>query len=118
MRALAIALFYALGTAIGGLGAPALFGTLLGTHQPVLLFYGYAAGAGLMLLAAAAEWVLGVDSERKSLEDVAAPLKAEAPQAPVLPRETQPARRDPVSGVFDAARGLFSRPSTQQGGNG
>ncbi len=111
MRALAIALFYALGTAIGGLGAPALFGALLDTRQPLWLFYGYAAGAGLMILAAAAEMVLGVDSEGKSLEDIATPLKGEAP----VPREARPAGRPGVLvGASQAARGLFS-PGRGQG---
>jgi MFS family permease len=88
MRALAIALFYALGTAIGGLGAPALFGSLNDTNDPVMLFYGYLFGAGLMLAAAATELVLGVASEQKALEDVATPLSSEqlagtpVPQAP------------------------------------
>jgi MFS family permease len=81
MRALAIALFYAVGTAIGGLGAPALFGVLLDTHQRGWLVIGYLAGAGLMLAAAAVELVLGVAAERKSLEDVTAPLSAEQPDA-------------------------------------
>jgi MFS family permease len=78
MRALAIALFYALGTAIGGLGAPALFGRLL-EIDPRTLGYGYQFGAVLMLLAAGVEWWLGVDTERKALEDVAIPLSAEGP---------------------------------------
>jgi MFS family permease len=79
MRALAIALFYAVGTAIGGLGAPALFGVLIETGKPSALVIGYLAGAGLMIAAAATEWVLGVDSERKSLEDIATPLSSEEP---------------------------------------
>jgi hypothetical protein len=79
MRALAIAIFYAVGTAVGGLGAPALFGALLETGQRGALVAGYLAGAGLMLAAAAVELGLGVDSERKSLEDVATPLTAEGP---------------------------------------
>ncbi len=77
MRALAIALFYAVGTAIGGLMAPFLFGRLLDSGRPEWLVYGYWGGAGLMLLAAAVELVLGVATERKSLEDVAAPLTSE-----------------------------------------
>jgi MFS family permease len=81
MRALAIALFYAVGTAVGGLLAPALFGNLIQTNRRDLLVYGYWAGAGLMLLAAAVELWLGVATERKSLEDVAAPLSAEGPPA-------------------------------------
>ncbi len=76
MRALAIALFYSVGTAIGGLGAPALFGMLIDTGRADLLVWGYCGGAGLMLLAAGAELLLGVPSERKSLEDVAAPLSS------------------------------------------
>jgi MFS family permease len=80
MRALAIALFYALGTCIGGLGAPALFGRLLeGGLGP--LAAGYCFGAVLMLVAAAVEWWLGVDSEGKALEDVTSPLSSEEPTA-------------------------------------
>jgi MFS family permease len=86
MRALAIALFYAVGTAIGGLMAPSLFGALLESGRRDWLVYGYLAGAGLMLAAAAVELVLGVASERKSLEDVAAPLTTERPGMPPLPR--------------------------------
>jgi MFS family permease len=78
MRALAIALFYVIGTAVGGLLAPWLFGRLIETDQRGAIATGYLIGAGLMLLAAAAEWFLGVASERKSLEDVASPLSAEA----------------------------------------
>lgn len=81
MRALAIALFYVIGTAIGGLLAPALFGALIETDRRGAIAVGYLIGAGLMLAAAAAEWFLGVDSERKSLEEVASPLSAEEPSA-------------------------------------
>src|SRR5581483_1708699 len=79
MRALAIALFWAIGTGIGGLGAPAYFGYLVGTGQPHLLAHGYYLGAGLMILAAGAELMFGVASERKSLEAVATPLSTERP---------------------------------------
>jgi len=78
MRALAIALFYVLGTAIGGLLAPTLFGALIETDRRSAIATGYLIGAGLMLVAAAAEMVLGVASERKALEDVTSPLSAEA----------------------------------------
>jgi MFS family permease len=74
VRALAIAFFYALGTAIGGVGAPWLFGVLIGTGQPAAIASGYALGAALMLAAAAVAWWLGVAAERKSLEEVARPL--------------------------------------------
>jgi MFS family permease len=74
VRALSIAFFYALGTGIGGIGAPWLFGVLVGTGQPLAIASGYALGALLMLIAAAFAWRLGVAAERKPLEDVARPL--------------------------------------------
>jgi MFS family permease len=79
MRALAIALFYAIGTAVGGLAAPALFGSLVETGRREPLFWGYMLGAGLMVAAALVEWWLGVDTEQMSLEDVATPLSARGP---------------------------------------
>jgi MFS family permease len=81
MRALAIALFYAVGTAVGGLVAPALFGTLIDTGQRGWLVVGYLIGAALMLVAAAVEWWLGLDAEQKALEHIASPLSAERPEA-------------------------------------
>jgi MFS family permease len=74
-RALAIALFYALGTLIGGVAAPALFGRLIGAGISAVA-WGYAAAAALMLAAAATELRFGIDAEGKSLEDVATPLSA------------------------------------------
>ncbi len=79
MRALAIAVFFALGTAAGGVLAPWLFGILIGTGARTAVFWGYALGAALMLAAAAVEMRLGVNSERASLEEVAAPLSAARP---------------------------------------
>ncbi len=76
VRALAIALFYALGTGIGGVGAPWLFGILIGTGSPVAIAGGYLLGAVLMLIAAGVALKLGVAAERRSLEDVARPLSA------------------------------------------
>jgi MFS family permease len=75
-RAMAIAFFYAIGTAAGGLFAPWLFGILIGTGDRALLSLGYYAGAALMLIAAFCEVVMGVNAERKSLETVALPLSA------------------------------------------
>jgi MFS family permease len=74
MRALAIALFYVIGTAVGGLVAPFFFGSLIETGKPGGIAAGYLVGAGLMIFAAVAELVLGVATERKSLEDIASPL--------------------------------------------
>jgi len=62
-RALAIAVFYAVGTAIGGILAPWLFGTLIGTGSRWNVFYGYSGAAVLMLGAAAMELRFGVNAE-------------------------------------------------------
>ena len=74
VRALAIALFYAVGTAIGGIAGPALFGALIDTGSRSSVFAGYCLGAILMLVAAVVGWRYGVAAERRSLESVAAPL--------------------------------------------
>jgi MFS family permease len=76
VRALSIALFYALGTAVGGIAAPWLFSALIGTGEPVAVAWGYALGAAMMLVAAAAEAWLGVAAERRPLEEVARPLSS------------------------------------------
>ena len=69
MRAKAIAFFFAIGTAIGGIGAPLLFGALIGTHERKSLLLGYLLGAGLMLVGALVEILWGVKAERKPLEE-------------------------------------------------
>jgi MFS family permease len=74
LRALAIALFYAFGTALGGVVGPWLFGSLVGTGERSAIGWGYALGACLMLLGAAAALGLGIAAERRPLEDIAAPL--------------------------------------------
>jgi MFS family permease len=76
VRALAIAFFYAVGTGIGGVAAPWLFGVLIDTGSRLSLFGGYLLGASLMLAAAVVVFRFGVDAERKSLEAVAVPLSA------------------------------------------
>lgn len=75
-RALAIAIFYALGTAIGGTAAPSLFGYLIATGSQWALAGGYMFAAALMLAAALAEVKWGVDAERQSLEAIARPLSS------------------------------------------
>ncbi|ARM74817.1 MFS transporter [Acidianus manzaensis] len=74
IRAMAIAFFYAVGTALGGVASPAIFGALIATKQPLFLFYGYLLGAGLMAAAGVVEILFGVNAERKSLEEVAKPI--------------------------------------------
>jgi MFS family permease len=78
IRGLAIAIFYAIGTLVGGVGAPALFGKLIQSGSRSALFWGYLLGAGLMIGAAAIEMILGVSAERQSLEKIAAPLSSRA----------------------------------------
>jgi MFS family permease len=75
-RALAIACFYALGTAAGGVVAPWLFGMLVGSGQRAEVFLGYLLGASLMVAAALTELAIGVKAERQPLEAVARPLSA------------------------------------------
>ena len=74
IRALAIAIFYAIGTGIGGIAGPLLFGALIDTGSRTSLFGGYLLGAVLMIGAAAVAWRWGIAAERKSLEQVAQPL--------------------------------------------
>ncbi|MDA8521603.1 MFS transporter [Acidovorax sp. NCPPB 4044] len=74
MRALAISLFYAVGTGVGGFAAPALFGALIETGSRENVFAGYLLGAALVLLAAGVTWRWAVDAERKPLEEIAPPL--------------------------------------------
>jgi MFS family permease len=76
VRALAIALFYAIGTGIGGILGPALFGALIESGSRNSVFAGYLFGSILMIAAAGLAWRLCVASERRPLEDVARPLAA------------------------------------------
>jgi MFS family permease len=75
-RALAIAFFYAVGTALGGAVSPWLFGTLVASGERSAVFNGYLLGAGLMIVAALTELAIGIKAERQPLESVARPLSA------------------------------------------
>jgi hypothetical protein len=70
IRAMAIALFYSIATAIGGISGPVLFG------NAARVFVAYLVGAGYMIFAAVVELILGVRVEGKSLENIATPLTA------------------------------------------
>jgi MFS family permease len=78
LRAVAISLFYAAGTLVGGVAAPAIFGHLIQSGSRAEIFWGYVAAMVLMLGAAGAEAVWGVKAERQSLEDIATPLSSRA----------------------------------------
>ena len=92
LRAMAIAFFYAVGTAAGGLLAPLLFGALMETTDPrPNVVWGYVFGALLMLGAAVVEGVWGVDAEKKTLEQIAPPLGSEHLRQPGEVEMTHPA---------------------------
>ncbi|TQI73413.1 putative MFS family arabinose efflux permease [Bosea sp. AK1] len=76
MRALAIAMFYAVGTGAGGIAGPWLFGILIDTGSRGSVFGGYLLGAALMLAAAAIAGRFAIRAERQPLESVARPLNA------------------------------------------
>src|SRR5262249_57008649 len=76
VRSLALAFFYALGTGIGGVAGPWLFGVLIDTGSRWSLFGGYLVGSVLMLAAAVIAARYGVAAERKPLESVSRPLAA------------------------------------------
>jgi MFS family permease len=76
-RALAIALFFAIGTAVGGITGPALFGQLIGSGNVELVAIGFFIGAAAMALGGLAELKFGVRAEQQSLESIAKPLTVE-----------------------------------------
>jgi MFS family permease len=80
-RALCIAFFYAIGTAVGGISGPLIFGKLIDNASAdkdiTAIAIGYFIGAALMIGGGLVEAFLGVKAEGQSLEDIAAPLTAE-----------------------------------------
>ena len=76
-RALAIAFFYAVGTAIGGITGPLLFGRLINSGDRAVVSIAFYIGAAVMIGAGVVELFLGVKAEKANLEDLAQPLTAE-----------------------------------------
>ncbi|MBS0641547.1 MAG: MFS transporter [Acetobacteraceae bacterium] len=76
-RAMAIAVFFALGTLLGGVTAPLIFGWLIGTGVQWYVAGGYFFAGLLMLVAAVAEVRLGVEAAGRPLEEIAEPLSGE-----------------------------------------
>lgn len=69
-------MFFAIAQCFGAIG-PIFYGWLIGEGEdPGKLFIGYLIGAAVMIIGGVVEWILGVDAEGKSLEDVAVPLSA------------------------------------------
>ena len=88
-RALAIAFFFAIGTAAGGITGPLLFSKLVSTGKVPDTVLAFCIGASLMVIAGIVEIFLGVNAERRSLEDIAQPLTAA--EATVQPRQAHAA---------------------------
>ena len=76
-RALAIAFFYAVGTAVGGITGPLLFGHLIDSGSLGQVAFGFYLGAAVMAIGGIAELLFGVRAEQRSLEDIATPLTAQ-----------------------------------------
>jgi MFS family permease len=76
IRAFTIAIFYAIGTLIGGVAAPVFFGVLINTGSKGMVSIGYAIGAALMILGAGFELKIGVEAAGKSLESISKPLQS------------------------------------------
>ncbi len=90
-RALAIAFFYAVGTAIGGITGPLLFGNLINSKRLSDVATGFFIGAVVMAIGGLAELLFGVRAEQQPLESIAEPLTAEdAEQAPGGGEEREP----------------------------
>jgi MFS family permease len=77
IRALAIAFFYAIGTAVGGIIGPALFGVLIGSKSFTWAMVGFLIAAAWLIGAGISAFFFAVDAEQKSLEEVAEPLSKE-----------------------------------------
>lgn len=80
-RALAIALFYAVGTAVGGISGPLLFGHFIHSGSADQVATGFLIGAGAMAVGGVVELLCGVRAEGRSLEHIATPLTAEEAEA-------------------------------------
>ncbi len=94
-RALAIALFYAVGTAVGGISGPLVFGQFVHSGNLDHVATGFLIGAGAMALGGIAELLFGVRAEGRSLEAIAEPLTASGEPIPAEePSERALRRRD------------------------
>jgi MFS family permease len=83
LRAQAISFFFAISQLCGGVVAPKVFGWLIGEgNDRTPLFIGYVGGGLIMLVGGLIAAWLGIDAERKSLEDVARPLSLVTPARP------------------------------------
>ena len=94
VRALAIAFFYAIGTAIGGITGPLIFERLASTGDPSQVMIGFLIGAIVMAIGGIAEIFLGVRAEQQGLEDIAAPLTAVGEDEEAQPDQRAPSEQE------------------------
>lgn len=95
-RALAIAFFFAVGTGIGGIAGPLLFGHLIESGETGQLAIGFAIGAVVMAIGGIAALLYGVAAEGKSLEDIAKPLTAEDADETGADEDDDPERQERI----------------------
>ena len=96
-RALAIAFFYAVGTGLGGIIGPLLFGHLIATNDRTWVMVAFLIGAGVMAIGGIAEIFLGVNAEQEQLEDIAKPLTAEEAETGKLAGDDEGAADEPTA---------------------
>jgi MFS family permease len=81
-RALCIAVFYAVGTGIGGVIGPQVFNRMVSTHSYEQVFLAFGLGAIMMIIGGVAELLFGVKAEGEALESIAKPLTVEDSPSP------------------------------------
>jgi MFS family permease len=112
IRALAIAFFYAIGTGIGGIIGPVLFGKLIGSKSFTETMVGFLIAAGWLIAAGITAFFLAVDAEQKPLEEVAEPLSVEGgdegTEGPADHGRDQRDRRERRTGVGWSPRYAYS----------
>jgi hypothetical protein len=74
IRAVTIAFFYAIGSALGGIAGPIIFASEVESGKPSQVLVGYLIAAALMIGGGVLELILGVPAEQRTLEDVSEPL--------------------------------------------
>jgi MFS family permease len=107
-RALAIAFFFAVGTAAGGIAGPLLFGHLINTGDPGQVAIGFYIGAAVMALGGIAALLFGVEAEQKQLEEVAEPLTAQEV------REEERPEGETAAPEKEAGERLAARPASRR----
>ncbi len=106
-RALAIAFFYAIGTAVGGITGPFLFGKMIESGEESQVAIAFYIGAAIMAIGGIVELFLGIKAEQESLEDIAKPLTAEEAEekGEGAERERPEREREGAAPVPSAPRG-------------